>query len=255
MLTSAKCFRAAATANKHSDTQLAGVDTPGDGAAEPPLWTVARELLQERNALVLALTEMVCWRDTETRAHLRRVQGYTRCLAEEAARLPRFRARIDGDFIELIEWTAPLHDIGKVAVPDAILQKPGALDPAERLIVQQHTVVGARILDNAGRQSGCLGSFIAMAQNIARSHHEKFSGAGYPDRLVGDDIPLEARLVAVADVYDALRSPRAYKSGWSQDRVVHTMLEESPGHFDPDLLRVFAQCAGRFADIFDRWSD
>jgi len=226
------------------DIHLPGLDVFADQVA------VARELSQDRHALVLALTETLCWHDENARAHLRRVQAFVRCLAEEAITLPCFRGRIDADFIQLVEWCAPLHDLGKVAVPAAVLEKPGALDVAERRIAESHTLIGAGILENAAGQIGCAGPFIAMARNMARSHHERFDGTGYPDRLAGEAIPLEARIVAIADVYDALRSPRRYKAGWSHERVLTVMLAESPGHFDPDLLAVFERCAARFAEIF-----
>ena len=236
--------RAGAPADTVPDIQLPGTDAPADRAA------LARELSQDRHALVLALAETLCWHDENARAHLRRVQAFVRCLAEEAVTLLSFRGRIDSDFIQLVEWCAPLHDLGKVAVPAAVLEKPGALDATERLIAESHMVIGAGILENAAGQIGCAGPFIAMARNMARSHHERFDGTGYPDRLAGETIPLEARIVAIADVYDAMRSPRRYKAAWSHERVLQVMLQESPGHFDPDLLSVFEKCAARFADHF-----
>jgi putative two-component system response regulator len=236
--------RAATSPDTLPDIQLPEQQTPAEQAA------LARELSEDRHALVLALTETLCWHDENARAHLRRVQAFVRCLAEEAANLPGFRGRIDADFIQLLEWSSPLHDLGKVAVPAAILQKPGPLDVAERRIAESHTVIGAGILENAAGEIGCGGPFLAMARNMARFHHERFDGTGYPDRLAGEAIPLEARIAAIADVYDALRSSRRYKTAWSHERVLQVMLVESPGHFDPELLLAFERCAARFAEIF-----
>src|SRR6516225_7530417 len=141
--------RAATSPDTLPDIQLPEQQTPAEQAA------LARELSEDRHALVLALAETLCWHDENARAHLRRVQAFVRCLAEEAVTLPSFRGRIDSDFIQLVEWCAPLHDLGKVAVPAAVLEKPGALDATERLIAESHMVIGAGILENAAGQIGC----------------------------------------------------------------------------------------------------
>jgi response regulator RpfG family c-di-GMP phosphodiesterase len=208
------------------------------------------DLVHSRNALVLALAKLVEQRDTETGAHLLRVQRYSRCLAEQAAGLPGFAAQIDRNFIEMVECCAPLHDIGKVALPDHILMKPGKLTPDERVQMQTHTTIGADTLKEVADQHGGAVAFLQTAIEIARHHHERFDGKGYPDRLVGNDIPLAARLVAIADVYDALRSRRVYKPAMSHSVVVQMMVEASVGQFDPALLRLFAQSADRFEKIF-----
>jgi putative two-component system response regulator len=237
--------------SRRTAADISSAETPASRPSEPPLWTWARELRQERCALVLALTRTGCWHDDETPAHLRRVQRYARCLAEAAARTPSFAHQIDAEFMELIELAAALHDLGKVGVPRAILSKPGPLDPDERRLMESHTVLGYQILEEACLQTGGDGPLLIMAKNIARWHHERFDGTGYPDGLRGVAIPLEARIVAIADVYDALRAARAYKSAWPHGRAVHAMMNESPGHFDPVLLPIFSQCASQFADIFD----
>jgi response regulator RpfG family c-di-GMP phosphodiesterase/tRNA A-37 threonylcarbamoyl transferase component Bud32 len=208
------------------------------------------DLVQARNALVLALAKLVEQRDTETGAHLRRVQRYSRCLAEHASRLPGFASQIDRSFVEMVECCVPLHDIGKVALPDHILMKPGKLTPDERLMMQTHTTIGADTLKEVADQHGGAVTFLQTASEIARHHHERFDGKGYPERLAGNDIPLAARLVAIADVYDALRSRRPYKPAMSHAVTVQMMVEGSPGQFDPALLKVFSQCADRFEQIF-----
>ena len=208
------------------------------------------DLVHARNALVLALAKLVEQRDTETGAHLLRLQRYSRCLAEQAANSRSFSNQINLDFIEMIECCSPLHDIGKVALPDHILMKPGKLTADERIQMQAHTTIGADTLKEVAKLHGCALAFLHMAIDIARHHHERYDGKGYPDRLAGNDIPLAARITAIADVYDALRSRRIYKPAMSHSVALQMMLEASPGHFDPALLKAFAECADRFEKIF-----
>ena len=208
------------------------------------------ELLRARNGLVLALAKIVEHRSTETGRHLLRLQRYCRVLAEEAANLPAFAPIIDANLIRVLEDAAPLHDIGKAALPDHILNKPSPLDASERLLMQTHTTIGADTLREVARQQPFATGFLHVAIDIARHHHERWDGTGYPDRLAGGDIPLVARLVGITDVYDALRSRRVYKPGLSHHTTVLTMTEGSPGHFDPALLDVFRRIAPQFDRIF-----
>jgi response regulator RpfG family c-di-GMP phosphodiesterase len=208
------------------------------------------DLVQVRNALVLGLADLVCHRDPEPVAHVLRLQGYCRCLAEEAARLPGLAERIDAPFIQMLECCAPLHDIGKAALPDTILGKVGPLDAEERLMMQAHTLLGAETLQKVAQRHGSAVAFLQMAIDIARHHHERYDGQGYPDRLAGNAIPLAARIVAVCDVYDALRSRRTYRPRFSHDVTLEVMLEGSSGQFDPVLLQAFQRCAPRFEQIF-----
>jgi response regulator RpfG family c-di-GMP phosphodiesterase len=207
------------------------------------------DLVAARNALVLALGQCVCHRDAETQGHLHRVQRYVRSLAEEAARSPEFADQLDANFIGMLECCAPLHDIGKVALPDHIMLKPGKLDAAERLIMQTHTTVGADTLQTVAQRHGFAAAFLRMAIDIVRHHHERYDGRGYPDRLAGSAIPLAARLVAIADVYDALRGRRPYKPPLPHSAAVQVMTEDSAGQFDPSLLAAFIRCADRFERI------
>ena len=208
------------------------------------------ELIRARNGLVLALAKIVEHRSTETGKHLMRLQRFCRVLAEEAAALPAYAPVIDANFIRALEDAAPLHDIGKAALPDHVLNKPGPLSAEERLIMQAHTAIGADTLREVARQHPFATGFLHIAHDIARSHHERWDGTGYPDRLSGANIPLVARIVALADVYDALRSRRVYKPGLSHHTSVLTMTEGSPGHFDPSLLEVFCRIAPQFDRIF-----
>jgi response regulator RpfG family c-di-GMP phosphodiesterase len=208
------------------------------------------ELLRARNGLVLALAKLVEHRSTETGRHLLRLQRYARVLVEEAATLPVYSQIIDANFIRTLEDAAPLHDIGKAALPDHILNKPGLLDSGERLMMQTHTTIGADTLREVARHHPFATGFLHVAIDIARSHHERWDGTGYPDRLTGESIPLVARLIAITDVYDALRSRRIYKPGLSHHTAVLTMTDSSPGHFDPALIEVFRRVASQFDRIF-----
>jgi response regulator RpfG family c-di-GMP phosphodiesterase len=213
------------------------------------------ELIRARNGLVLALAKLIEHRSAETGLHLMRLQQYCRVLADEAVKLPAFATVLDANFIRTLEDCAPLHDIGKAALPDNILNKPGPLDPQERAIMQTHTTIGADTLREVARRYPFATSFLHMAIDIARHHHERWDGTGYPDKLAGDRIPLSARLLAIADVYDALRSRRVYKPGLTHSTSVMTMVEGSPGHFDPALLEVFKKVAEQFDRVFREYNE
>ncbi len=213
------------------------------------------DLVHARNALVLALAKLVSYRDSETGSHLHRLQRFSRCLAEEAASNPNFATQITPGFLEMLECCAPLHDIGKVGLPDHILMKPGKLDADERVIMQTHTVIGSDTLRAVAKQHGFALAFLQTAADIARHHHERWDGRGYPDRLTGTDIPLAARLVAIGDVYDALRSRRVYKPALSHAATLQVMAEGCQGQFDPALVQVFLRCAPHFEVIFREVTD
>jgi response regulator RpfG family c-di-GMP phosphodiesterase len=208
------------------------------------------DLVHARNALVLALATLVTCRDGETGAHVWRLQRYSRCLAENASVLPSFAGQIDAAFLDMLECCSPLHDIGKVGIPDHILLKPGKLTQDERMLMQSHTVIGADTLTEVAQHHGFALAFLHMAIDITRHHHERFDGTGYPDRLAGCDIPLAARIVAIGDVYDALRSRRVYKPALSHSAALQIMTQGSAGHFDPALMRIFERCADEFDKIF-----
>ena len=209
-----------------------------------------RDLVEAHKALVLAMAKLVECRDSETGAHIQRMQAYCVCLAAEAAELPAFAGQIDDQFLGQLEWSAPLHDIGKAGIPDRILRKEGPLTPEERGIMQTHTILGAQTLTEVARRHGSGMGFLQMAIDVARHHHERYDGTGYPDRKAGQDIPLAARLLAIADVYDALRSRRVYKPAHSHAAAMQMMLAESPGQFDPALLGAFQRRAADFARIY-----
>jgi response regulator RpfG family c-di-GMP phosphodiesterase len=213
------------------------------------------DLITSRNALILALAKLVESRDSETGQHLQRLGAYSRALADEAKSMPAFEGQIDENFIDLVACCAPLHDIGKVGLPDHILLKPGKLEPDERLIMQTHTTIGSDTLKAVAEQHGAAVTFLHMASQIARHHHEWYDGSGYPDRLAGADIPLAARIVAIGDVYDALRSRRPYKPALGHPTAIHIMTTFSQGQFDPALIQAFGRCASQFDRIFRELAD
>lgn len=208
------------------------------------------ELVHARAAIVLAMAKLVEHRSSETGPHLFRLRSYCRLLADAARRTPAFVNRIDETFVSLLVDAAPLHDIGKVGIPDHIMNKPGQLTPAERWQMQAHTTIGADTLDLVARQNPFAQAFFHTAAEIARHHHEWYDGRGYPDRLVGEAIPLSARILAIADVYDALRSKRVYKKSFAHSEAVEVMLQRSTGHFDPLLLAIFEEIAPSFDQAF-----
>jgi response regulator RpfG family c-di-GMP phosphodiesterase len=222
---------------------------------ERNLTAQTNDLMQSRNALVLALARLVEYRSTETLAHLTRIQRYCTVIAQEASVHPRIAGQIDQEFIQTLECIAPLHDVGNVGLPDSILLKAGPLDPSEREQMQQHTVIGATTLQAVAHHFGAEAGFLRMAVDVARHHHEQFDGGGYPDHLAGNDIPLAARIVTLADTYDSLRSRRAQRPRLSHASAMQIILEASVGKFDPILLRVFQACASQLdrihADIQD----
>jgi response regulator RpfG family c-di-GMP phosphodiesterase/tRNA A-37 threonylcarbamoyl transferase component Bud32 len=217
---------------------------------ERSLTAKTSDLVRGRNAMVLALARLVEYRSNETLSHLSRMQRYCTTLAQEAVALAKGNLAIDEEFIQSIECCAPLHDIGNVGLPDNILHKQGKLDPAEHRIMQTHTTLGAETLQKVVRFYGSALSFMGMAIDIARHHHEQFDGTGYPDGLKGEAIPLAARIVAIADAYDALRSRRAQRPGLAHPAALQIMLGSAQGKYDPVLLSAFTRCAPQFERIY-----
>ncbi|MEQ8802988.1 MAG: HD domain-containing phosphohydrolase, partial [Haliea sp.] len=198
---------------------------------------------------VRALAHLAEIRDPETGNHILRTQGYVRALAARLQEHPRFNAVIDHRYIELLTRSAPLHDIGKVGIPDNILLKPGPLDPAEWAVMQTHAVLGAIAIERAERDIKEEVEFLALAKEIAHWHHERWDGSGYPDGLRGDAIPLSARLMSVADVFDALISTRVYKPAMSLDDARAVIAEGRGTQFDPDVADAFVAGFADFAAI------
>ncbi|MEX0725696.1 MAG: HD domain-containing phosphohydrolase [Planctomycetaceae bacterium] len=209
---------------------------------------------ESRDITIFALAKLAESRDPETGAHLERVRNYCRLLAESM----QFRAdadeTIDGDFIRLIYETSPLHDIGKVAIPDSILLKPGRLTKDEFDIMKTHTLHGAQTLAAAMAQFPNA-DFLRMAHSIALCHHEKYDGSGYPRGLAGEEIPLCGRIVALADVYDALTSKRVYKEAMSHEKAKSIIVSDSGTHFDPQVVDAFLRMEDAFLEISRRYAE
>ncbi|MGB9625422.1 MAG: HD domain-containing phosphohydrolase [Phycisphaerae bacterium] len=200
---------------------------------------------QTRDAALLGLAGLAEWRDPETGAHLERLCGYAQLLAEGLAQTRKYARTIDRAFLEALSRSVPMHDIGKVAVPDNVLLKPGKLTEAEFDIMKTHTEVGAKVLRSMAERAG-RDLFLDMAYEIAMHHHERYDGTGYPTGLAGEAIPLAARITAVADVYDALVTDRVYRKAWPHEKAVSYIRQNAGSHFDPDVVAVFLERADAF---------
>lgn len=206
------------------------------------------EVVDTRDVAVFALAKLADSRDPETGQHLERIRNYSQILAEHLDQNGPYSEQIDQQFLDDLYRSTPLHDIGKVGIPDAILQKPARLTAEEFNEMTRHTVIGAEAIREAATQSAS-GGFLNMAVDVARYHHERFNGNGYPDGLEGEDIPLAARIVALADVYDALTSARVYKKAYDSE-TARAMIEEERGkHFDPIVVDAFLDRYAEFQKV------
>lgn len=199
------------------------------------------ELRQTRLQIVQRLGMAAEYKDNETGLHVIRMSHFSKVLA--------LAAGFSEAAAEELLNAAPMHDVGKIGIPDAVLRKPGKLDEQEWAVMRQHVEIGAQIIGE--HASGLL----RTAQRIALTHHEKWDGSGYPNGLSGDDIPLEGRIVAIADVFDALTSVRPYKAAWSVEDAVGLLREESGKHFDPQLVELFIQQLPAILEIKERWAE
>jgi cyclic di-GMP phosphodiesterase len=203
----------------------------------------------------VAMGSLAETRDNETGKHIRRTQLYMQLLAEKLKDHPRFQNHLTPENINLFFKSAPLHDIGKVGIPDQILLKPGKLTDEEFTIMKTHTTLGRNAILEAEKLLETPASFLIFAREIAYSHHEKWNGTGYPEGLAGDNIPLSGRLMAVADVYDALVSKRIYKSAFSHEEAKNIIKNDSGKHFDPDIVAAFLEVADQFYEISRKYMD
>jgi putative two-component system response regulator len=208
-----------------------------------------------QDATIIAMATLAETRDQETGNHIRRTQNYVRALARRLRTHPRFAPGLGEDVIEMLYKSAPLHDIGKVGIPDAILLKAGKLTPPEIQVMNTHAVLGRDAIAAAEKILDAPSSFLRLAREIAHHHHEKWDGSGFPDRLAGDAIPLSARLMAVADVYDALISRRVYKPAFPHAQAVQIIRDGRGRHFDPDVADAFVEIADEFRAIAEQYAD
>ena len=206
------------------------------------------ELALTQEVTIEAMASLAEWRDPETGAHIKRTQGYVRTLAEHMSRQPAYAEALDRNTIELLYLSAPLHDVGKVSIPDAVLLKPAALTEEEFREMKHHTTRGRDALASAERKLGGH-SFLRLAKDIAYSHHERWDGNGYPQGLAGEDIPLPARLMSVADVYDALTSKRVYKPAMPHEVAMEIILKGRGTQFDPAVVDALVDVQDKFQAI------
>jgi len=213
------------------------------------------EIVAIQDATILAMTSLAETRDNETGNHIRRTRLYVRELASHLRSHPRFAYFLNEHNITMLFKSAPLHDIGKVGIPDRILLKPGKLTQEEFDIIKTHTILGRDAIEHAEKELGTNLPFLRMAKEIAYSHHEKWDGSGYPEGLAGDEIPISARLMALADVYDALISRRVYKEPMPHKEAFKIILAGKASHFDPDVVDAFVELQDEFHMIAVKYSD
>jgi HD-GYP domain-containing protein (c-di-GMP phosphodiesterase class II) len=213
----------------------------------------SQTLQRTRDGIIFGLAKLAEFRDQETGYHLERISACATRLAVGLRRHPKYRDRINNDFIKMIGISSVLHDIGKVGVPDAVLLKPGPLTPDEWVIMRRHTQIGGQCIAEIERRLG-NSNFLQMANAIALSHHERWDGTGYPNGLSGEQIPLAARIVAVVDAYDALSSRRVYKAALPHDECIEIIRSEAGRHFDPVFVEVFLKIEPEIRDIAYKYS-
>jgi len=208
-----------------------------------------------QNVSIRALAHLAETRDPETGEHILRTQSYVAVLAKHLKTNPRFSEMVTDHYIELLFKSAPLHDIGKVGIPDHVLLKPGKLNDEEWKIMKTHAKIGAQSIEQAEVDVEQPVEFLSLAKEIAHWHHERWNGSGYPDGLEGDAIPLSARIMAVADVFDAIISPRVYKAAMPFDKAYSIIVSERGEHFDPDITDAFVACYDEFVEIATRFGE
>eukprot|EP00913_Durusdinium_trenchii_P028462 g26690.t1 len=210
--------------------------------------------MESRNVTIFALAKLAESRDPETGSHLERVREYCRVIAQHLSMQGAFKGIVDGNYVQCIYLTSPLHDIGKVGIPDSVLLKPGRLTDREFEIMKTHTLLGGKTLE-AALSAQPDARFLQMARDIALTHHEWFDGSGYPLGLAGEEIPLCGRITALADAYDAMTTQRVYKEAFSHDVARSFILSESGTHFDPVIVDSFVECEQEFLSIRDRFDE
>ena len=213
------------------------------------------DLSAAQDVTILAMTSLAETRDSDTGNHIRRIQHYVRALALALKDHPRFADDLGPQAISLLFKSAPLHDIGKFGIPDRILLKPSSLSPEEFEIMKTHTTLGFEAIEQAEKALGLQPPMLRTAKEIVLSHQEKWDGSGYPQGLKGDAIPMSARLMAVADVYDALISQRVYKAALPHDRAVQIVFQGRGSHFDPDMVDAFIGIQDEFQAVAERFAD
>lgn len=212
------------------------------------------EISNAQMATIFALAKLAHTRDDDTGKHLERVQRFCKILVGELSKLPKYKWNINEEYINNVFHASALHDIGKMGIPDSVLLKPARLSPEEFKIMKKHATIGAHMLEEV-RDNYPKNSFFNIGIAIARSHHEKWDGTGYPDGLVGEDIPFSARIMAVADVYDALKSKRCYKPALLHEECCEIIKSGCGTQFDPDIIEIFLQIHNQFKEAWEELQD
>jgi putative two-component system response regulator len=214
-----------------------------------------QELTAIQDVTIMVMTSLAETRDNETGNHIRRTQNYVKLLAQTLRARGVYTEQLSDRTIALLYKSAPLHDIGKVGIPDNILLKPAPLTPEEWVVMRTHTSLGRASIERAEAELGLTVDFLQTAKDIAAGHHERWDGTGYPEGLAGEHIPLAARLMALADVYDALISRRVYKAPMSHEEAMRIIAKGRGSHFDPQVVDAFMDAAEAFRDVAARYSD
>lgn len=213
------------------------------------------ETANAHQVVLFALATLAELRESDTESHILRVQNYVRTLCARLKNRPAFAAALTDEYVDMLVLCVPIYDMGTVGVPDRILLKPGRLTPDELAIMRQHTTLGYEAMVRAETTLKIHSPLLTMAKDVALCHHEKFNGAGYPKGLLGPVIPLAARIVAVADVYDALIAAKVYKDGVPHEKAMQIIVSERGAHFDPDVVDAFVEVQEEFAAIARRYAD
>ncbi|WP_143698115.1 HD domain-containing phosphohydrolase [Vibrio sp. qd031] len=237
----------------HNNDEIGAIATMTNSMLDA-LQQTQNEVTITRDVAIVSLSALAESRDNETGAHILRTQEYVKALAQQMAKQQKYAVKLTPDYIELLHKSAPLHDIGKVGVPDSVLLKPGKLTADEFETMKLHPVIGAKALSIAESQMGSS-SFLHVAKEISLTHHEKWDGSGYPYGLTGEEIPLSGRLMALADVYDALISKRVYKPAFSHQKALAIIVEGRGTHFDPDVVDSFLKIGAEFVEIARKFQD
>jgi putative two-component system response regulator len=252
------------TSKSNIQDMVTGIDSGADDFISKPF--IKEELLvriragermlgiETRDIVIFSMAKLAESRDPVTGYHLERIQYYSKTLAETIACSKNPPQEVDRLFIDNIFHTSPLHDIGKIGTPDYVLLKPGRLDDNEFDIMKRHSRIGYETLNDALIRYP-KADYLKMSAEIALSHHEKYDGSGYPEGLKGNAIPLAARIVALADVYDALVSKRVYKNAYRHDMAKAVILQGAGSHFDPMVVDAFLTCEESFLEIYERFRE
>jgi len=228
---------------------------PSDTTAAQAAVTDANEIPHARQVLLLALTTLAEQREADSESHILRVQHYVLTLANALSRNPGFAELLTPAYIDTLYLSVPLYDMGSIGIPDRILLKPGRLTPDELTIMRTHPTIGHAAIERAERTLGRPSPRLSITKDLVLCHQEKWDGSGYPRKLAGTDIPVSARIMAIADVYDALISSKVYKDGVPHDKAVQIIFSERGAQFDPDMVDAFIEIQDEFAAIAQRFAD